>query len=83
MTRKQLIFLLVLLVLIGGILWKVQKGRDQASGAGESGAGKLLLGDAFPVNDVTEIDIKHETNQLTLVKKSEQDIWRVRERDQS
>ena len=81
MTRKQLIFLVVLLVLVGGILWKVQKGRDQSLAAGESGAGKLLLGDAFPVNDVAEIDIKHDTNQLTLVKKSEQDIWRVRERD--
>ncbi len=81
MTRKQLIFLLVLLVLIGGILWKVQQGRDQSTGAGESGAGKLLLGDAFPVNDVAEIDVKQDTNQLSLVKKSEQDIWRVKQRD--
>jgi len=82
MTRKQLIFLVVLLVLVGGILWKVQQGRDAARSSGDSGSGKLLLGADFPLNDVAEIDIKHETNELALVKKSEQDIWRVKQRDE-
>ncbi len=80
MNRKQFGILVVLLVVLGGAGWLVEQGRDRASSAGESGAGNLLLGGNFPVNDVALISIKQGTNEVSLVKKD--DRWRVRERDE-
>ena len=45
---------------------------------GEIGAGRKLLGEKFPVNDVAAINIRQEKDELNLVKKDE--VWRVRER---
>ncbi len=79
MNRKQFAFLVVLLIVLGGAGWYVQTSRNRAGSAGEQGTGQKLLGDAFPVNDVTRIVIKEGTNELNLVKKD--DLWRVRERN--
>lgn len=79
MNRKQFGILVVLLIVLGGAGWLVERGRNREAGAGEQGAGQKILGDAFPVNDVAHISIKQGTNELNLVKTD--DIWRVRERD--
>lgn len=79
MNRKQFTFLVVLLIVLGGVGWYVQNNRNKAGSAGEQGAGQKLLGDAFPVNDVAHIVIKEGTNQVNLVKKD--DIWCVNERN--
>ena len=78
MNRKQFGILVVLLLALGGAGWLVEQSRNRAANAGEEGAGKKLMGESFPVNDVTLISIKQGTNELNLVKKD--DLWRVRER---
>jgi hypothetical protein len=78
MNRKQFGILLVLLIILGGAGLLLRKNQDQAATAGESGAGGKLLGDQFPINDVTHISIKQGANELNLVKKDE--AWVVRER---
>ncbi len=79
MNRKQFAILVVLLIVLGGAGWLVQKNRNQTGSAGEQGTGQKLLGESFPVNDVTRISIKQGTNELNLIKKD--DLWRVRERN--
>lgn len=77
MTRKQLLVLLALVVIVGGAGWWLyrQRGSDWTSGG--SRAGERVL-ENFPVNDVASIRIRHDTNAVTLAKKSE--LWRVEER---
>ncbi len=79
MNRKQFGILIVFLIVLGGAGWLVQRGRDRAADAGESGTGQKLLGEAFPINDVAQISVKEGTNDLHLDKKD--DLWRVRERN--
>jgi Domain of unknown function (DUF4340) len=79
MNRKQFTILIVLLIILGGAGWYVQQGRNRAADAGEQGTGQKLLGDAFPMNDVTRVNIKEGTNELNLVKRD--DLWCVRERN--
>lgn len=78
MNRKQLTLLFVVLIVVGGAGLLLQKNNNQVGSAGEQGAGQKVLGDKFPVNDIALVTIKHETNELNLVKKD--DTWRVRER---
>ena len=76
MNRKQLVILLVLVVVLGGIgLSLYNKSSDSFSGS--SRTGEKLLGD-FNINDVAEIHIKQDDKQVNLVKQS--DIWTVKER---
>src|SRR5580704_5305511 len=79
MNRKQLALIFVLLVVVGGAGLLLQKSSNQASSAGEQGTGGKLLGDHFPINDVANVTIKHDTNEVTLLKKD--DTWRVHERN--
>lgn len=78
MNRKQFALLLFLLVVlgIGGLI--VYTRQNDVSHAGDPALGKKLLGD-FPVNDITHITLKQDTNELNLVKKD--NLWRVHERD--
>lgn len=78
MNRKQLALLVVVLVVLGGIGILVENGLKKGSNSGEAGAGQLLLGKDFPVNDVTHVVIQGPTNTLNLLKKN--DTWRVQER---
>jgi hypothetical protein len=77
MNRKQLIFLLAALVVLGGA-GLVLRNRHQESW--DSSAGKLgqKVLPNFQVNDVAAIHIKGATD-LDLVKKDDQ--WRVQERN--
>ena len=78
MNRKQLVILIVLGVVIGGLAISVSR-RNAASyqSSGEGSAGKKLLPD-FAINDVARIEIKQGTNELNLVRQD--DTWTVRER---
>jgi hypothetical protein len=77
MNRKQLLLVITLAVLIGGLGWWVSR-RDAASyQASGAELGKKLLPD-FPLNDVSRVVIAEGTNQLELVK--ENDVWQVRPR---
>lgn len=78
MNRKQLILLIVLLAVLGGAGLLVQSHRNSASDSGSSEQGGKLLGENFPINDVTAINLKTGTNELNLENKDGQ--WRVRER---
>jgi hypothetical protein len=76
MNQKQLITLVVLGIVVGGLGLMLSK-RDAASwNRNEGGIGQKLLGD-FPLNDVTQIVIKHTNSELNLIK---EDIWKVKER---
>ncbi len=79
MNRKQFAILVVLLIVLGGAGWYVQMKRNLAGSAGGNGTGQKLLGESFPVNDVTHISIKQGAKEVNLVKKD--DLWRVRERN--
>src|SRR6185437_1220918 len=78
MNRKQFGILIVLLIVLGGAGWLVKQARDRAAGAGEQGAGQKLVGESFPINEVTHISIRQGANELNLIKKN--DLWRVSER---
>ena len=77
MNRKQLLTLLVLVVVLGGAGLLLIKRQSASWKASDTAAGKKLLPD-LPVNDITRLVIKHDTNEVNLVKKD--DLWRVRER---
>jgi len=80
MNRKQFVILLVLLAVLGGAGLLVQKhSNTAATDTGVRDEGGKLLGDNFPINDVAAISIQQGTNALNLVK--EDDLWRVRERN--
>jgi hypothetical protein len=78
MNRKQLVILLGLVVVLGGAGLLLNKRQKTSWTDSNTTVGTKVLGD-FPVNDVAEITIKHDTNTLTLAKKKD-DVWRVRER---
>ena len=78
MNLKQLGILLVIVVVIGGAGLAIHNRQKSSWTGGGAEAGRKLLGDKFPFNDVGHISIKHGTNELNLVKK--EDMWRVRER---
>jgi hypothetical protein len=76
MNRKQLLILLGLVVVLGGIgLLISQRNRAAFQGSGRDEGKKLF--DKFAYNDVAHISIRQGTNEVNLVKK---DVWQVRER---
>jgi len=80
MNRKQFIFLLVLVAVLGAAgLMLEQRNSKSWQSAGRS-LGQKLLGELAPdwVNGVAGIAIKSGTNEVNLVKTD--NLWRVRER---
>ena len=76
MKGKQLVTVLVVLILLGGIaLFLHQRNERSWSQSATSAEGKVL---SFPLNDVSHITIKGNSAELDLVKKG--DAWRVAER---
>src|SRR5437763_11593 len=78
MNRKQLAFLLVLVIVLGGAGLVLRKKQSASWTGGDPSIGKKPLSD-LAVNDVTHIAIKQGASELNLVKKD--DLWRVRERN--
>lgn len=78
MNRKQLLILVVLVALVGGLAI-VSSNRNRTSWeSAEKPVSGTVLKD-FPLNEVTEILIKDKDASLTLVKKDER--WTVKERN--
>ena len=79
MKQRQLLVLLILVVGLGAVGYILRRHQEGTISMGGSPAlGKKLFGD-LPINDVTQITVKHATNELTLAKKD--NLWRVRERN--
>ncbi len=78
MNRKQFLWLVLALAVLGGAGWLLSK-RDEASwsGAETSRVGQNLLKD-FPVNDVAAIVMKNAKGELNLQRQNNQ--WQVKER---
>jgi Domain of unknown function (DUF4340) len=77
MNRKQLLILLVIGLVAGGLGLYLHKSGEASYKTSDQVPGKKLLGD-FVINDVAQVAIKQGTNELNLVK--EDDLWKVRER---
>lgn len=78
MNRKQLVLLIALVAVMGGLAFVIQKKKSSSWEAGEKPLTGTVLRD-FPLNDVTEISIKDKDATLTLLKKD--DKWCVKERN--
>lgn len=76
MNRKQLILLIVVGLLLGGLALMFRSSRDQEFQRRDAGIGEKLLGD-FPSQDVVEVTIKSRDGEVNLTKK---DVWVVKER---
>ncbi len=74
MNQKQLTLLIVLAVLIGGAGIYLYQKKNASLQVPDRGPRQKLLGE-FPINDITQVEIKQGTNDLKLVKKN--DLWRV------
>jgi hypothetical protein len=77
MNRKQLFWLLGLLVVLGGAASLLHRSDAARQRSGHAAIGARLLGD-FPVNDVAQITLRQLTNELHLIRKD--GVWRIRER---
>ena len=76
MKGKQLALLLVLVVVVGGASWYLQRGnRSSWSETGTGSGGKVVN---LALNDVSRVVIKASDGEVNLVKKD--DAWSVQER---
>ena len=76
MNRKQLLIVLVIGLVLGGIGLYLNRQKAVSFQSTAKTATDKLLGD-FPVNDVAHITIRQHTSEVNLVKA---DVWSVRER---
>ena len=76
MNRKQLLIILVVGIVLGGIGLYLNKQKSASFERTEKISTGKLLGD-FPVNDVAQITIRQYTNEVNLAKA---DAWSVKER---
>jgi hypothetical protein len=77
MNRKQLIILIVLVVVVGGIGWHLFTRQNNSWTASNEKMGEKLFPN-LSVNDVAQIQIKQSSGELNLEKTN--DLWRVKER---
>ncbi len=77
MNLKQLSILIVLVLLVGGV-GRVLYQRNAASWQATTNPTEQKLLGEFPINDITQVVVKHQTNQVTLVKGDAE--WKVKER---
>lgn len=76
MNQKQLLTLLVVGLLLGGLALYFSKSRQAEFQTRDVGVGEKLLGD-FPANDVGQVTLRSRDGQVNLVKR---DVWAVQER---
>ena len=77
MNRKQLILLIVVGVVVGGLGWYTYKARNTSWEESSQKLGQKIVKN-FPINDVERIAIKQGQGQLNLARKT--DAWSVQER---
>lgn len=78
MNRKQVVFLIIALVVIGGAGLLVYKNRSKSWETSGAELGAKVVKD-FPMNDVEQIRIKQHDGEVNLVKKN--DLWVLQERN--
>jgi len=76
MNRKQLLIILVIGLVLGGIGVYLTRQKSESFQRTAKSATDKLLGD-FPVNDVAQIIVRQHTNAVNLVKG---EVWTVKER---
>ena len=76
MKGKQLAILLLLVVVLGGLGWYLQKSNRSSWTSQAAGTGGKVIN--LPINDVAQITIKGADGEVTLAKKD--DLWVVAER---
>src|SRR6266567_1878496 len=76
MNRKQLLIILLVGIVLGGIGLYLNKKKSASFERTEKISTGKLLGD-FPVNDVAQMTIRQYTNEVNLAKA---DAWSVKER---
>jgi hypothetical protein len=77
MNRKQLLLLVGILIVVGGIGRYTWLSKQKPYQTSRRGIGEKLVPD-FPLNDIARVDIIQSTQQLTLAKSG--DLWAVQER---
>jgi hypothetical protein len=77
MNRKQLLIILVVAVVLGGIGLYLNRQKSASFASKPKSSGEKLLGD-FPVNDVALIRLRDDTNEVNVVKANG---WAVKERN--
>ena len=78
MNRKQLVTLIILVLVLGGLGIWLRNRQNTSLQANNAALGQKLLG-KFDVNAVGHIALKQGTNEVNLAKKD--NLWRVRERN--
>src|SRR5262249_35936726 len=78
MNRKQLILLIIVGVVVGGLGFYSYNARNRACDAASEKLGQKVI-KIFPMNDVELISIKQAQGQINLGKKN--DTWTVKERN--
>src|SRR5512140_1559931 len=76
MNRKQLLVILIVGLVLGGVGLYLQRQQSASFNRAEKTPEGRLMGD-FPVNDVTQVTLRQDTNHVTLVKG---DVWMMQER---
>ena len=77
MNRKQLIILIVVAVVVGGLGLYVLSSRNSSWEESSQKLGQKMVKN-FPINEVERITVKQSQGQLNLAKKN--DLWAVQER---
>ena len=77
MNRKQLLIVLVVGLVLGGIGLYLNKQKSASYSSNSKLTTDKLLGD-FPINDVVVVSVRQSSNEVNLVKA---DVWTVKERD--
>jgi hypothetical protein len=77
MNRKQLLIVLVIGVVLGGIGLYLNQQKAASYQSNSKLATDKLLGD-FPINDVAQISIRQSGNEVNLMKA---EVWGVKERE--
>jgi hypothetical protein len=78
MNSKQLIKLLIIFVCIGGIGAFLVTQSNRSWSEGEQGIGGLLMGEDFPLNEISKLVFKSKDGEMSLSKVD--DTWRVQDR---
>jgi hypothetical protein len=76
MNRKQLIIVLIVGLLLGGLAFYFSRSRQAEYRSRDAAIGQKLLGD-FPANDVAQVSIRSHEGEVNLAKDG---VWVVRER---
>src|SRR5262245_18891523 len=76
MKSKQLAILFAIAVILGGVIWFLNRDNKDSTGQGSGAAGKKVLD--FPIDDVEQVVIQSSAGSVNLAKKD--GTWKVLDR---